>query len=116
MAASVSGGTVTITGVGAGAATVTVTAHDPRGLSVEQSFDVTARNVVVSVEVSGATTLTSIGETSNLSLTAAMSDGSHQTFEAALVRWGSSDVMVVTVSEGTLTAVGGGTATITAGH
>ena len=116
VAASVSGGTVTITGVGAGAATVTVTAHDPSGLSVEQSFDVTARNLVVSVEVSGATTLTSIGETSNLSLTATMTDGSRRTVEDALVRWGSSDVMVVTVSEGTLTAVGGGIATVTAGY
>ena len=116
VAASVSGGTVTITGVGAGAATVTVTAHDPSGLSVEQSFDVTARNVVVSVEVSGATTLTSIGETSNLSLTATMTDGSRRTVEDALVRWGSSDVMVATVSAGTLTAVGGGIATVTAGY
>ena len=116
VAASVSGGTVTITGVGAGAATVTVTAHDPRGLSVDQSFDVTARNVVVSVEISGATTLTSIGETSNLSLTAAMSDGSRQTVEDALVQWQSSDPWVASVSEGLVTAVGGGIATVTAGY
>ena len=48
---SVSGSDLSIEGASEGAATVTVTARDPGGLSVEQSFNVTVRRFVVSLEV-----------------------------------------------------------------
>ena len=58
--------------------------------------------------------LTSIGEIVRLSATANMSDGSHRDVDSALVQWQSSDPWVVSVSDGIVTAAGGGTATITA--
>ena len=68
----------------------------------------------VSLEISGMDDLTSIGETIQLSVTANVSDGSRQAVGNALLQWQSSDLAVVTVLEGTVTAVGGGNATITA--
>ena len=47
-------------------------------------------------------------------VTATFSDGSMQAVEAAEADWESSDPAVATVSEGVLTAVGGGNATLTA--
>ena len=71
---------------------------------------------VVSLEVAGMTPLTSIGETVRLSATANLSDGSRRQVESALVQWQSSDPWVASVSEGTVTAVGGGNAMITAAY
>ncbi len=70
--------------------------------------------VAVSMEVSEMASLTSIGETIQLSVTANMSDGSRQAVETDLVQWQSSDLAVATVREGAVTAVGGGNATINA--
>ena len=67
---------------------------------------------VASLEVSGAGILTSIGETAQLMVTAKLSDGSTQAVEAAEAEWESSDQAVATVSDGILTAAGGGNATI----
>ena len=70
----------------------------------------------VSLEISGMESLTSIGETLHLSVTANMSDGSRQSVENEFVQWQSSDLAVATVLEGAVTAVGGGNATITADY
>ena len=69
---------------------------------------------VASLEVSGTSVLTSIGETTQFMVTATLSDGSMQAVEAAEADWESSDPAVATVSEGLLTAAGGGNATLTA--
>ena len=69
---------------------------------------------VVSLEVAEMTPLTSIGEKVQLSATANMSDGSSRVVESGMVEWQSSDPWVASVSEGTVTAVGGGNTTITA--
>ena len=72
---------------------------------------------VTSLEVVGMTPLTSIGETVRLSTrcpTANKSDGSSQVVESGQVQWQSSDPRVASVSEGIVTAVGGGNAVITA--
>ena len=68
---------------------------------------------VASLEVSGTGVLTSIGETTQLMVTATLSDGSMQAVEAADADWESSDPAVATVSDGLLTAAGGGNAAIT---
>ena len=68
---------------------------------------------VASLEVSGTAVLTSIGETTQFMVTATLSDGSMQAVEAAEADWESSDPAVATVSEGVLSAAGGGNATIT---
>ena len=68
---------------------------------------------VVSLEVSGTGILTSIGETTEFMATATLSDGSRQAVEAADADWESSDPAVATVSEGVVTAVGEGNATLT---
>ena len=69
---------------------------------------------VTSLEVAEMTPLTSIGEKVQLSVTANMSDGSSQVVESAQVQWQSSDPWVASVSEGIVTAAGGGNAVITA--
>ena len=68
---------------------------------------------VTSLEVSGTGILTSIGETAEFMVTATLSDGSRQAVEAADADWESSDPAVATVSDGVLTAVGEGNATLT---
>lgn len=71
-----------------------------------------AAPTVASLEASGTGVLTSIGETARLMVTATLSDGSTQAVEAAEAEWESSDRAVATVSDGILTAAGGGNATI----
>ena len=71
---------------------------------------------VTSLEVSGTVTLTSIGETSQLMVTATLSDGSMQAVDGARVEWESADAAVATVSAGLVTAAGGGNVTITAAY
>ena len=116
LTASVSGDTVTLTAVGEGTATVTLTARDPHGQSAEQTFDVTVRHKIVSLEVAGIEPLTVLGETNQLSVTAGYSDGSNPVVDVALVEWISSDLAVVEVSDGEATAVGAGNATVTASY
>ncbi|MCY4653681.1 MAG: Ig-like domain-containing protein [Dehalococcoidia bacterium] len=58
--------------------------------------------------------LKSIGEIVQLSVNSNMSDGSSRMVRNELVQWKSSDLSVVTVSEGVVTAVGPGNATVTA--
>ena len=72
-----------------------------------------AAPTVASLEVSGTAVLTSIGETTQFMVTATLSDGLMQAVEAAEADWESSDPAVATVSDGLLTAAGGGNATIT---
>ena len=69
---------------------------------------------VTSLEVVEMKPLTSIGEKVQLSVNANMSDGSSRVVESGLVEWQSSDPWVASVSEGIVTAAGGGNATITA--
>ena len=69
---------------------------------------------VVSFDVTAIPALTSIGGTAQLSVTAYMSDGSSHKVDNSLVEWRSSDPWVVTVSQGMVTAVGTGNATIAA--
>ena len=68
-----------------------------------------------SLEVSETAPLTSVGETVELSVTGVSDDGA-QRVDNALVAWQSSDPAVATVSEGVVTAVRGGNATITASY
>ena len=68
---------------------------------------------VASLGVSGTGILTSIGETAQFMVTATLPDGSRQAVEAAEAGWESSDPAVVTVSDGAVTAAGGGNATLT---
>ena len=113
---SVSGSSVEVEGTGEGTATVTVTASDPSDLSVQQSFDVTVRRVVVSLDAPEPVLLTEMGETRELWVSANYSDGSKETVDATLVQWQSSDPWVASVAEGLVNAVGGGNAVITATH
>ena len=69
---------------------------------------------IASLDVTALPQLTSIGETAQLAVTANMSDASHRDVGNSLVQWESSDSWVATVSEGVVTAVGGGNASITA--
>jgi hypothetical protein len=69
---------------------------------------------VSSVVVSGSTTLTSIGQTVQLTATAMLSDGSIQSVTSTAA-WQSSNASVATVSpSGLVTAVASGAVTITA--
>ena len=71
---------------------------------------------VVSLETSEPAPFTAVGETRELSVSAIYSDGSTEVVESALVQWQSSDLWVASVSEGLVTAVGGGNAMITAAY
>ena len=86
----------------------TIESHE--GTGVECGF------VFVSLEVAGVAPLTSIGETAELSVTGVQDDGTRQPVDNTLVEWQSSDPGVATVSEGVVTAVRGGNATITASY
>jgi hypothetical protein len=70
--------------------------------------------VVVSLRVSGTTSLTAIGETSQLSVTATYTNGNTMNVSTQ-VRWISNSAAVATMSpDGLLTAAGFGSTTITA--
>ena len=94
----------TVTGISKGTTTVTATVSGKSG-----TCEVTVTQEVQSVEISPATaTLTSKGETIQLTATV-LPEG------AGEATWTSSDEAVATVSpEGIVTAIGEGTATITA--
>ena len=69
---------------------------------------------VASLEVSGMTPLTSIGQTIQLAATAHMLNGSSQAIASESAHWVSADSAVATVIDGTVTATGGGNARIVA--
>jgi len=70
--------------------------------------------VVVSLETSGPAPFTAAGQTRRLSVSAVYSDGSKEAVDPALVQWRSSDRTAARVSDGEVTAMGEGNATITA--
>ena len=86
------------------------------GTEVSESVTITVTYPIVSLDVNGTTILSSIGGASQLSVTASRSDGSSHGVDNSLVEWGSSDPWVVTVSQGMVTAVGTGNATIAASY
>ena len=96
--------------------TYTLTATNEAGMEVSESVTITVTYPIVSLDVNGTTILSSIGGTSQLSVTASRSDGSIHRVDNSLVEWRSSDAWVATVSEGTVTAVGAGNATIAAAY
>ena len=96
-----------------------VTDETNRCLGIYEVGDTLGRAIiepsdVASLDVSGAMPLTSIGDTIQLALAAGLVDGSNQAIANASVQWASSDPAVATVVDGTVTAVGGGHAEITA--
>lgn len=97
-----------VTGVGVGSATVTAAVDEKRGPA-----SVTIREPVVWVGVSPADTVLAPGESSRL--TATLKDAAGNALTGRLVTWSSSDPSVGTVSaSGLVTAVGIGSATVTA--
>ena len=92
----------------------TLTATNDVGTEVSDSVTITVTYPIVSLDVDGTTVLDSISGTSQLAVTAARSDGSSHKVDNSLVEWRSSDPWVVTVSQGMVTAVGTGNATIAA--
>ena len=102
-----------VTAKSEGTATITASAT-VAGVTVESTATATVRQQVASVEVSPpATTLTYIGATG--SLTATARDANGYAVSGAIITWLSSDASVATVSSaGLVTAIGDGTATITA--
>ena len=90
----------------------TIDLDDPCPLDSSDSCD--DASSVASLDVSGATPLTAIGETIQLTATVHMLDGSSQAIASAFVHWVSADPSVVTVIDGTVTAVGPGNAQIVA--
>ena len=70
---------------------------------------------ITSVSVMGDTVLMGVGETVRLSLVATLSDGSTRDIDPTLAEWRSSDPAVATVaSDGVVTAIRAGQATISA--
>ncbi len=96
--------------------TYTLTATNEVGTEVSKSVTITVTYPIVSLDVNGTTILSSIGRTSQLSVTASRSDGSSHVVDNSLVEWGSSDPWVASVSEGLVTAVGGGKTVIHAAY
>ena len=96
-----------------------VTDETNRCLGIYEVGDTLGRAIiepsdVASLDVSGAVPLTAIGDTIELALAASLVDGSNNAIANASVQWASSDPAVATVVDGTVTAVGGGHAEITA--
>jgi hypothetical protein len=70
---------------------------------------------VTALQIAGLNNLTTVGQTSQLTLSEVFSDGSSQVLATTLATWSSSDTTIATVSaSGVVTAVAIGTATITA--
>ena len=98
-----------LTGVAEGTATITVTTDDG-DFTDTQDIDVVAPVDVTGVAIDQASQTIDAGTTLNLSATVSPTDATNQ-----VVQWSSDDETVVTVdSSGLVTAVGGGTATVTA--
>ena len=97
----------TVTAVATGEATITVTTTDG---SFTDTCKVTVTNPATGITLNKTETTITKGQTETLTATVAPDDADDKT-----VTWTSSDEAVVTVDEnGTVTAVKGGTATITA--
>ena len=99
-----------VTGAGNGTATITASAGSASGAAV-----VTVTQTVASVKVSSSMAdLTAWGET--VQLTAEALDANGHAVAGAAFSCESSDPWVASVPEGTVTAVGGGNATVTAAY
>ena len=97
-----------VSGVASGDATITVTTVD-RGYTAQCSVSVTSVIHVTSVSLNKATTEIKKGETEQLTVTVLPANATDKS-----VTWSSSDPTIATVSnDGTITAVGCGSATIT---
>ena len=97
-----------VTAVGSGTATVTATAGSASGAAT-----VTVAQSATSVTVSPSTAMVAPGDT--LRLTAEATDQNGQPIAGMSVRWATNDASVATVdASGLVTAVGSGTATVTA--
>ena len=102
----VDGGLLTATGNGE--ATITVTSG-----SVTLTFTVTVSQTATNISLDPDTlTFESLGDT--LSVMAAVSDANAFPVPGSAVTWASSDEAVATVVDGTVTAIGNGTATVSA--
>ncbi len=113
-AVSVSGDSVAVTALAKGVATITVTARDGQGLAAEQRFEVTVPNRVPEVVDAIPAQTLPVGEAATVDVSAHFRDpdGDALTYTATS---SSSDVVLVVVSEATLT-IGGvapGVATVT---
>ena len=106
--------TATATPLDAPAPTLTAAPTAALTLTPTPTPTATPTPTVTSLKVAEMTPLTSISETVQLSVTANMSDGSTRVVEGGLVQWQSSDPWVASVSDGIVTAAGGGNAVITA--
>ena len=94
-----------ITAVGGG--TATVTAESNNGITASLTVKVTVP--ATGITLSKSTTNLVIGHSTTVRATVAPADATNKT-----VKWSSSDTSIATVSNGRITAVGGGTATVTA--
>jgi uncharacterized protein YjdB len=104
--ATVSGGTVAAVAVG----TAVITARSAANSTISASATVTVTAPLTGIQLSPASlAISGIGATGSLAATFAPTD----TTQTGLA-WSSSDPAVATVSNGVVTAAGGGTATITA--
>lgn len=103
--ATVSNGTVTAVGAG----TATITAKTENGKTVTCKVTVTEDVVPTSVSLDKTTASVKKGETVTLTATVTPTNAVNKT-----VTWSSSNTSVATVNNGIVTAVKGGTATITA--
>ncbi len=101
--ATVTGGKITAVGGG----TATITAESNNGITASLTVKVTVP--ATGITLSKSTTNLVIGHSTTVKATVAPADATNKT-----VKWSSFDTSVATVSNGRITAVGGGTATITA--
>lgn len=98
-----------VTGVAPGSATITATSEGQAGTATV----VVQPPVAASVQVSPAASTLTVGDSTTL--TATVKDGSGNVISGAPVTWSSDNTAAATVStSGVVTAVGAGTATITA--
>ena len=106
---------ITISGPFEGTATVTGNYFDLNGTSFDYSLEISIPGYVAKVNVTGVTLdktsaeMTVGGEALTLTATVAPDNATDKT-----VAWTTSDASVATVADGVVTAVGAGTATITA--
>ena len=97
-----------VTAVSAGTATITVTTGDG-GKTATCEVTVTAATVpVTGVTLNKTSTSLYVGDTETLTATVEPSDATNKT-----VTWSTSDASIATVTDGVVTAVSAGTATIT---
>lgn len=98
-----------LTAVGAGAAVITATSE---GKSATATVTVAAPAPVASVAVAPPTAAVVYGQT--VTFVATLRDAGNNVLTGRAIAWSSSDARVATVSNGVVTPVGSGSATITA--